>query len=106
MYGGGAAEISCSLAVSSEADKIASLEQYAMRAFSNALETIPLALAENSGLAPIQNLAELKSRQLKEENPRLGVDCLLSGTNGLLADRAFFIFFQPDSKKSNKVHPK
>ena len=36
VYGGGAAEISCSLAVSSEADKIASLEQYAMRAFANA----------------------------------------------------------------------
>ena len=62
-----------------------------MRAFSNALETIPLALAENSGLAPIQNLAELKSRQLKEENPRLGVDCLLSGTNGLANLIIFFL---------------
>lgn len=82
VYGGGAAEISCSLAVSSEADKIASLEQYAMRAFANALENIPLALAENSGLAPIQNLAELKSRQIKEANPRLGVDCLQTGANG------------------------
>ena len=82
VYGGGAAEISCSLAVGAAADKIASLEQYAMRAFSDALETIPLALAENSGLAPIENLAELKSRQVKENNPRLGVDCLYSGTNG------------------------
>lgn len=87
VYGGGAAEISCSLAVSSEADKIASLEQYAMRAFSNALETIPLALAENSGLAPIQNLAELKSRQIKESNPRLGVDCLLTGSNDMKTQR-------------------
>jgi T-complex protein 1 subunit epsilon len=82
VYGGGAAEISCSLAVGAAADKIASLEQYAMRAFADALETIPLALAENSGLAPIENLAELKSRQVKENNPRLGVDCLYSGTNG------------------------
>jgi len=87
VYGGGAAEMSCSLAVSSEADKIASLEQYAMRAFANALETIPLALAENSGLAPIQNLAEIKSRQLKENNPRLGVDCLLTGTNDMKTQR-------------------
>lgn len=87
VYGGGAAEISCSLAVASEADKIASLEQYAMRAFANALETIPLALAENSGLAPIQNLAELKSRQIKESNPRLGVDCLQSGTNDMKTQR-------------------
>lgn len=83
VYGGGAAEISCSLAVSKEADKCASLEQYAMRAFADALETIPLALAENSGLAPIENLADLKSRQIKEKNPRLGVDCLLTGTNDM-----------------------
>jgi T-complex protein 1 subunit epsilon len=67
------------LAVANAANKIGSLEQYAMRSFSEALETIPLALAENSGLAPIENLAELKSRQVKEKNPRLGVDCLLTG---------------------------
>jgi T-complex protein 1 subunit epsilon len=87
VYGGGAAEISCSLAVGAAADKVASLEQYAMRAFSDALETIPLALAENSGLAPIENLAELKSRQVKENNPRLGVDCLYSGTNDMKTQR-------------------
>jgi T-complex protein 1 subunit epsilon len=91
VYGGGAAEISCSLAVSREADKCASLEQYAMRAFSDALETIPLALAENSGLAPIETLADLKSRQIKEANPRLGVDCLFTGTNGKFNKNVFKI---------------
>ncbi len=79
MYGGGSAEIACSLAVQNAANKVASLEQYAMTAFSDALETIPLALAENSGLPPIQTLADLKSRQVKENNPRLGVDCLQTG---------------------------
>lgn len=83
VYGGGAAEISCALAVSNAANSVASLEQYAMRAFSDALETIPLALAENSGLAPIETLADIKSRQVKENNPRLGVDCLQSGTNDM-----------------------
>lgn len=82
VYGGGAAEISCSLAVAEAANKVASLEQYAMRSFGDALENIPLALAENSGQAPIQNLAELKSRQIKENNPRLGVDCLQTGSHG------------------------
>jgi T-complex protein 1 subunit epsilon len=53
-----------------------------MRAFSEALESIPLALAENSGLSPIHTLAEVKSRQTKENNPRLGIDCLHKGTNG------------------------
>jgi chaperonin GroEL (HSP60 family) len=49
VYGGGSAEISCSLAVSAFADTVSSIEQYAIRAFADALEDIPLALAENSG---------------------------------------------------------
>jgi T-complex protein 1 subunit epsilon len=80
VYGGGAAEIACSLAVHKEADKVSTLEQYAVRAFGEALETIPLALAENSGLPPIHTLADVKSRQVKETNPRLGIDCLSTGT--------------------------
>ena len=37
VYGGGAAEISCSLAVESAADQVSGVEQYAMRAFSGKL---------------------------------------------------------------------
>ncbi len=36
-----------------------------MRAFSDALEAIPLALAENSGLAPIESLTEVKALQAR-----------------------------------------
>jgi T-complex protein 1 subunit epsilon len=82
VYGGGAAEISCSLVVAQEADKISSLEQYAFRAFADALESIPMALAENSGLASIQTLTEIKSQQIKQNNHWLGIDCLNKGTNG------------------------
>ena len=83
VYGGGAAEISCSLAVAKAADEIPSIEQYAMRAFASALDAVPLALAENSGLSPIETLAEVKSRQVKEGNSSLGIDCLGKGSNGL-----------------------
>lgn len=83
VYGGGAAEISCSLAVAKEADKLSTLEQYAFRAFSIALESIPLALAENSGLAPMETLSELKSRQVQENSALLGVDCMLSGHSNM-----------------------
>lgn len=58
------------------------LEQYAMRAFADALDSVPMALAENSGLNPIQTLASIKSRQVKEKNSRLGVDCMQTGSNG------------------------
>jgi len=53
-----------------------------MRAFAEALESIPMALAENSGQAPIQTLADIKSRQIMEKNSRLGIDCMNTGTNG------------------------
>lgn len=53
-----------------------------MRAFAEALDAVPMALAENSGLSPIETLAAIKSRQVKEKNTRLGVDCMQTGSNG------------------------
>ncbi|OBZ89022.1 T-complex protein 1 subunit epsilon [Choanephora cucurbitarum] len=83
VYGGGAAEISCSLAVAKVADDISSIEQYAMRAFADALDATPLALAENSGLSPIETLAEVKAEQATTGNSRLGIDCLYKGSNDM-----------------------
>jgi len=79
VYGGGSSEISCSLAVHSAAEQISGIEQYAVRAFADALDAIPIALAENSGLPGIETLAEIKARQQAENNPRLGVDCNQTG---------------------------
>lgn len=61
----------------------AGVEQYAIRAFGDALEALPVALAGNSGLSPISTIADIKARQLAEKNPRLGVDCLQRGTLGM-----------------------
>jgi len=83
VYGGGAADISCAIAVSKAADEIPSIEQYAMRAFSTALDAVPLALAENSGLLPIETLAEIKSRQINEGDTKLGIDCNGRGENDM-----------------------
>lgn len=79
VYGGGAAEIACSLEVSAKADQLPSLEQYAFRAFAEALETISLALAENSGLSAIHAVAEVKSKQASAGDPALGIDCMMTG---------------------------
>jgi T-complex protein 1 subunit epsilon len=89
VYGGGSAEIACAIAVEEEADKIASVEQYAMRAFADALDAVPTALAENSGLPPIETVANIKSRQLKEKNPFLGVDCKEVGTPDMKSQGVF-----------------
>ena len=66
-----------------------------MRSFAVAMEAIPLALAENSGYNPIQTVAEIKSRQVTESNPRLGIDCMNKGFNGkllMISDYDNFIF--------------
>ncbi|KYR01830.1 chaperonin containing TCP1 epsilon subunit [Tieghemostelium lacteum] len=89
IYGGGSAEISCGLLISSKADEIPTIEQYAVRAFADALENIPLALAENSGLPPIETLSQIKSQQIKENNPYLGVDCNQKNTNNMKDQQVF-----------------
>jgi len=89
VYGGGSAEISCSLAVEAAADSVVGVEQYAMRAFADALEAVPLALAENSGLPSIESLTAVKARQLAESNPHLGIDCNDVGTNDMREQNVF-----------------
>jgi T-complex protein 1 subunit epsilon len=89
VYGGGSAEISCSLKVAEEAEKVAGMEQYAMRAFADALDDVPMALAENSGLDPIPVLSEVKSKQVAGGNPHLGVDCMVTGTHDMKEQNVF-----------------
>lgn len=84
------------------------LEQYAMRAFADALDSVPMALAENSGLNPIQTLASIKSRQVKEKNSRLGVDCMQTGSNGksslnLLPRSGFVLTWMTTDMRENFV---
>ena len=82
--GGGATELACAIAVAKEADKITGVEQYAVRAFADALEEIPIALAENSGFNPIEYLSKIKQEQITEENPFIGVDALVKGTTNMM----------------------
>jgi len=89
VYGGGAAEVACSLKVQEEADKCNTIEQYAMRAFADALEMTPAALAENSGLQPIETVAAVKAMQVREGKPFLGVDCMQRGTNDMKEQKVF-----------------
>ncbi|KAL5760038.1 hypothetical protein ACOSQ2_018876 [Xanthoceras sorbifolium] len=89
VYGGGSAEISCSVSVEAAADKYPGVEQYAIRAFADALDCIPMALAENSGLQPIETLSAVKSQQIKENNPYFGIDCNDIGTNDMREQNVF-----------------
>jgi T-complex protein 1 subunit epsilon len=89
VYGGGSAEIACSIAVADAADKVAGMEQYAMRAFADALEDVPMALAENAGLPPISTVSAVRAAQVAGGSPVLGVDCMGAGTNDMRTQGVF-----------------
>jgi T-complex protein 1 subunit epsilon len=94
--GGGATELACSIEVAKEADKIEGIEQYAVRAFADALEEIPIILAENSGFNAIQYVADIKKQQIEESNPFIGVDAMQKGTFNMYEQG---IFESVNSKK-------
>ena len=89
VYGGGAAEAWCSTGVAEKADSTSTIDQYAIRGFAEALDQIPIALAENSGYNGIEYLANLKALQKKDYNPCLGVDCLRKGTMNMMGQGVY-----------------
>mmetsp|Transcript_87438 Transcript_87438/g.282471 ORF Transcript_87438/g.282471 Transcript_87438/m.282471 type:complete len:544 (+) Transcript_87438:198-1829(+) len=77
--GGGASEMAASLAIVAAADTEQTIDQYSMRAYATALDVIPMALAENSGLSAIGEMAAMKAKQQSTNNSWHGVDCLQTG---------------------------
>ncbi len=65
LAGGGAVEVELALRLREYAAKIGGKEQLAIEAFANALEEIPMILAETAGLDPLDTLVKL--RQLHSE---------------------------------------
>ncbi|RVX04671.1 Retrovirus-related Pol polyprotein from transposon TNT 1-94 [Vitis vinifera] len=57
-------------ALEAAADRYPGVEQYAIRAFGDALDSIPMMLAENSGLRLIETLLAVRSQQIKEDIQR------------------------------------
>lgn len=86
--GGGAPEIAASIAVASAADEEPTVIQYGMRAFADALEQVPIALAENSGLPSIAHVSQCKAQHVAG-NPHHGIDCLQKGTTDMVQQEVF-----------------
>jgi len=89
VYGGGSAEIACAQAIREIIPSNDGIDQMSLEGFARALEGIPIALAENSGLAPIKELADAKSKQIRTGNPHIGVDCMCSGENDMKRSMVF-----------------
>jgi len=62
IAGGGAAEIEMSIRLNEYSQGLTGVDAYCFRAFAEALEIIPLTLAENAGLNPISTVTDLRNR--------------------------------------------
>jgi len=67
VAGGGAPELEAAAQLKRWAEKLTGKEQLAVISYAEGLEAIPMALAENSGIDPLDMLVELRSRHEKGE---------------------------------------
>jgi thermosome len=67
VAGGGAPELEAAAQLKRWAEKLTGKEQLAVISYAEALESVPMALAENSGIDPLDMLVELRSRHEKGE---------------------------------------
>ena len=81
VYGGGAPESFIALKLREWSKTLSGREQLAVERFADALESIPLALARNAGMNPIDTITQLRSKQSAGER-FTGVDVI----NGTIAD--------------------
>ncbi|MDW8275906.1 MAG: TCP-1/cpn60 chaperonin family protein, partial [Candidatus Nitrosocaldus sp.] len=76
LTGGGAPEAFVAQRLREWANSLSGREQLAVERFAEALETIPLTLAENAGMDPIDTQVQLRSMQEKATKPVYGVNVL------------------------------
>ncbi|MCD6431256.1 TCP-1/cpn60 chaperonin family protein [Candidatus Bathyarchaeota archaeon] len=67
LAGGGAPELEISRELKKYAETLPGREQLAVKSFAEALEAVPITLAENAGLDPIDIISELRARHEKGE---------------------------------------
>lgn len=78
--GGGASEIELAKQISSYGETLPGLEQYAVKKFAEALETLPKALAENSGVKATEVISKLYAAH-QEGKKNVGFDAEDEGSS-------------------------
>src|SRR6266566_2043731 len=74
VAGGGAPEAELSKRLKDYATKAGGREQLAIRAFADALEAIPVAIAQNAGIDPIDIMVDLRAKHNTPANKWFGVN--------------------------------
>jgi len=98
VAGGGAPEAYAASKIREWASTLSGREQLAAEKFAEALEVIPLSLAENAGMDPIDTLTELRSKQSKGSK-WTGVDA----RNGKIADMSKLDVVEPLAVKEQII---
>ena len=75
VYGGGSPEAYIAIRLRNWAKSLSGREQLAVEKFADALESIPLALARNAGMNPIDSITQLRAKQNSGEH-FAGVDVI------------------------------
>jgi len=84
VAGGGAPEAEVSVQLRAWAQKLSGREQLAALKFADAMESIPLTLAENAGMDPIDTQVDLRARHGKE-GKWFGVDAMSGKVSDMYA---------------------
>ena len=99
VAGGGAPEAELSKGLKAFAVKVGGREQLAVEAFAEALEEIPLTLAENAGLDPIDIMVALRAQHAKADSKTFGIDV----NTGKIVDMCTKMVIEPIRVKQQAI---
>ena len=98
VVGGGATETEIARMLRNYGEKLSGKEQLAVQAFADSLEAIPMILAENAGMDPIDSLMELRAKH-QGKHRWAGIDPF----NGKISDLLKLDVYEPLAVKIQAV---
>jgi len=99
LVGGGAPEAIASMKLRDWASSLSGRAQLAAEKFADGIETIPIVLAENAGMDPLDTQVQLRSKSTSGR-ARFGIDVL----NGKVADLAAKDIYEPLAVKEQVIN--
>jgi len=101
--GGGAAEMSASVALQAKSKSVGGVEQWAYRSAAHALEVIPRTLAENCGAKPVKLLTDLRAKHTAGGDAACNFGIDGNDSKGALRDSVAAGVFEPLDLKTQVV---
>jgi thermosome len=100
VVGGGASEAIVSRKLREWSASLASRQQLAAEKYADAIESIPLALAENAGMSVIDTQAELRTKSKDAAKARYGIDAF----RGKITDLSTRDIYEPLTVKNQVIN--